>query len=71
MPATETIVPFVGAVTTAILVAVPVICAVRSMAVGVENPTETDRAATVGADGRTVMLTGGDASETPPGPVAL
>ena len=71
LPTTETIVPFAGAVTTALLVAVPVICAVRSMAVAVENPTETDRAATVGADGNTVMLTAGDGNETPPGPVAV
>ena len=71
MPTTETIVPFAGNVTTAILVATPVICAVRSMAVGVENPTATDRAATTGADGRTVILTGGEGRDVPPGPVAV
>ena len=63
--------PLVGTVTTAMLVTVPVICAVRSMAVGVENPTTTDLPETVGPVGNTVMLTGGEGGDVPPAPVAV
>ena len=71
MPTTETMLPLTGGVTTAMLVATPVICAVKSIAVGVENATETERGATVGAAGSTVILTGGDGDDVPPGPVAV
>ena len=70
MPTTATMVPFAGAVTTAILVTVPVSCAERSIAVATANATETDRATTLGAGDRTLMLTGGEGSDVPPGPVA-
>ena len=71
LPTTETMLPRAGKVTTAMLVTVPVICAVRSIAVGVENPTTTDLPATVGLVGNTVMLTGGEGGDVPPRPVAV
>ena len=71
LPTTETMLPLAGNVTTAMLVTAPLICAVRSIAVCVANPTATARAATLGAAGRTVMLTGGEGSEVPPGPFAV
>ena len=53
------------------LVDTPVICAVRSMAVAIEKPTATARAATEGGGGNIVILTGPEGSDVPPGPVAV
>ena len=70
MPLTE-VVPFVAGVITAILVDTPVICAVRSIANGNWNVTETDLAATTGAAGSTVIFIAADGAEVPPALVAV
>ena len=70
LPTTETIVPFTGGVTTAMLLENPDICAVRSIASGVLKTTATARLVAVGSGAAvTVMLTDATA-DVPPGPVA-
>ena len=70
LPSTETIVPFAGAAATAMLLTVPDIWGVRSIASGVLNATATATPASVGGGAAaTVMLTVATA-EVPPGPVA-
>ena len=63
--------PFEGGETTAILVTLPLICALRSIAIGVANATATDLAVTTGAAGKILILTGGDGSDIPPVPAAV
>ena len=70
LPATD-VVPLVTAV-VAMLVNVPVTRPVRSMLMGVLNGVENGpgSALTTGMAGRTVMFTGPDAADDPPGPMA-
>ena len=64
--------PLTGGVAMAMLVAVPLICAVRLIATGVLNAVVTGAGAvTVGTAGETVILTSAGGVEiVPPGPCA-
>ena len=69
-PTTDTIVPFAGDVATAMLLIIPDICGVRSMARGVLNTTAKDPLTSDGGGAAvTVMLTVAT-PDVPPGPVA-
>ena len=70
MPLTD-VVPFAAAMTTAMLVDTPVICAVRSIGNGSWKVTKTDRAATTGGGGSTLMFIAADGAEVPPALVAV
>ena len=65
------VVPFTAAVVTAMLVDTPVICAVRSIGNGSWKVTSTDRGATTGAAGSTVMFIAADGADVPPAFVAV